>query len=104
MKKRVEIIPILLFTLAILVFDRFLFLPGRMAGTWDYEYGTFIGDPISFTQNIDIVNNFEVKIQDNKKLDSFYLVGCYFGTLYLLNKETLEYTKYVKYEGSDSWY
>lgn len=73
-----------------------------MEGTWDYEQGTFIGNPISFTYNIDIVDNFEIKIQDDKKLDSFYLVGCYFGNLYLLNKETLEYTKYVKFERSDS--
>lgn len=102
MKKRVEIIPILLFILTLLVLDRFLFLPGRMEGTWDYEKSTFIGDSISFSHNIDIVDNFEIKIQDNKKLDSFYLVGCYFGNLYLLNKETLEYTKYVKFEGSDS--
>ena len=102
MKKRVEIIPILLFILTLLVLDRFLFLPGRMEGTWDYEKGTFIGDSISFSHNIDIVDNFEIKIQDNKKLDSFYLVGCYFGNLYLLNKETLEYTKYVKFEGSNS--
>jgi hypothetical protein len=104
MKKKVAIIPIFLFVLTILVLDRFLFLPGRMEGTWDYEYGTYIGDSISFTQNIDIVNNFEVKIQDNKKLDSFYLIGCYFGNLYLLNKETLEYTKYVEYERNDSWF
>lgn len=96
--------PILLFTLAILVFDRFLFLPGRLEGSWDYEYGTYIGDQISFTQNIDIVNNFEVKIVENKKLDSFYLVGCYFGNLYLLQKETLEFTKYVRYERSDNLY
>ena len=102
MKKRVQIIPILLFILTLLVLDRFLFLPGRMEGTWDYEQGTFIGDPISFSHNIDLVDNFEIKIQDNKKLDSFYLVGCYFGNLYLLNKETLEYTKYVKFEGSNS--
>lgn len=104
MKKRAKIIPIFLFVLTILVLDRFLFLPGRMEGTWDYAYGTYIGDSISFTQNIDIVNNFEVKIQDNKKLDSFYLVGCYFGNLYLLNKETLEYTKYVAYESNADWF
>jgi hypothetical protein len=71
-----------------------------MDGTWHYEYGTYIGDSIIF-QNIDIVNNFEVKIRENKKLDSFYLVGCYFGTLYLLNKDNLEYTVYVEYEPRD---
>lgn len=71
-----------------------------MNGTWDYEKGTSMGDSITF-ENIDIVNNFEVKISNNKKLDSFYLLGCYFGTLYLLDKDTLEYTIYKKYEPLD---
>ncbi|MBF6642528.1 hypothetical protein IVB69_13635 [Flavobacterium sp. J49] len=94
MRKAVEI---LLFLLVVLVFDRFLFLPGRMNGTWEYQTGTNIGDSISF-ENIDIVNNFEVKISTSRKLDSFYLLGCYFGTLYLLDKDTMEYTVYEKYK------
>jgi hypothetical protein len=68
-----------------------------MNGTWDYVKGTSVGDSITF-ENIDIVNNFEVKISNSNKLDSFYLLGCYFGTLYLLDKDTLEYTVYEKYE------
>jgi hypothetical protein len=68
-----------------------------MNGTWEYRTGTNIGDSITF-ENIDIVNNFEVKISTSKKLDSFYLLGCYFGTLYLLDKDTLEYTVYEEYE------
>lgn len=71
-----------------------------MNGTWEYQTGTNIGDSITF-DNIDIVNNFEVKISTRKKLDSFYLLGCYFGTLYLLDKDTMEYTVYEKYEPLD---
>lgn len=71
-----------------------------MNGTWDYKTGTNIGDSITF-ENIDIINNFEVKISANKKLESFYLLGCYFGTLYLLDKETLKYTVYEAYEPLD---
>lgn len=97
MRKPVEI---LLFVLVLLVLDRFLFLPGRMNGTWEYQTGTNIGDSITF-DNIDIVNNFEVKISTRKKLDSFYLLGSYFGTLYLLDKDTMEYTVYEKYEPLD---
>lgn len=97
MRKAVEI---LLFILVFLVLDRFLFLPGRMNGTWEYKKGTNIGDSITF-DNIDIVNNFEVKISSSRKLDSFYLLGCYFGTLYLLDKDTLEYTTYVAVESSE---
>ena len=73
-----------------------------MAGTWEYEKGTFIGDSITFTENIDIVNNLEVNIREDKNLDSFYLLGCYFGTIYLLNKATLEYTTYVEAEETNS--
>ncbi len=69
-----------------------------MAGTWEYEKGTHIGDEITFDQNIDIINNFEIKISGNRQLDSFYLLGCYFGTLYLLDKDTFEYTTYLKSE------
>lgn len=86
--------------MVLLVLDRFLFLPGRMNGTWEYQTGNNIGDSITF-DNIDIVNNFEVKISTRKKLDSFYLLGCYFGTLYLLDKDTMEYTVYEKYEPLD---
>ncbi len=86
------------FFLALLVFDRFLFLPGRMAGTWEYEQGKYIGETITFEQNIDIISNFEIKISGNRQLDSFYLLGCYFGTLFLLDKDTLGYTTYVEEE------
>lgn len=92
-----KIVSIVLFLLVVFVLDRFLFLPGRMNGTWDYVQGTSMGESITF-ENIDIVNNFEVKISNSRKLDSFYLLGCYFGTLYLLDKDTMEYTVYYKYE------
>ena len=72
-----------------------MFLPSRMDATWEYEKGTNMGDPISF-ENIDIVNNFEIKIQKSGESNSCYLLGCYFGNLYLLDSQTLKYTKYVK--------
>ena len=69
-----------------------------MDGSWQYEKGTFFGDPITFNQ-IDIINNFELKISESfKKTKSCYLLGCYFGNLYLLDKETLDCAKYVKSE------
>ena len=71
-----------------------------MNGTWEYQTGTNIGDSITF-ENIDIVNNFEVKISTSRKLDSFYLLGWYFETLYLLDKDTMEYTVYKKYKPLD---
>jgi hypothetical protein len=68
-----------------------------MNGTWEYQTGTNIGDSITF-DNINIVSNFEVKISTHRKLDSFYLLGCYLGTLYLLDKNKIEYTVYEKYK------
>jgi hypothetical protein len=96
MKKFLGILPFLLF---LFLLDRFFFLPGRMDGVWQYESGIFVGDPIAF-DNIEIVNNFEVKISKSSKFDSFYLVGCYFGRLYLLDKNYLVFTKYTELEES----
>lgn len=103
MRKIINILPVLFL---VFVIDRFLFLPGRMSGSWEYEKGTFIGESIEFSENIDIVNNFEVTLRKNKNLDSFYLLGCYFGTIYLLDKDTLEYTVYTAVEDhySNSWF
>ena len=80
--------------------DRFFFLPERMDGIWQYESGVFVGDPIAY-DNIEISNNFEVKIRKSYKFDSFYLLGCYFGRLYLLEKNNLQYTKYIELEESN---
>lgn len=57
-----------------------------------------MGDSITFN-NIDIVNNYEIKISANRDFDSFYLIGCYFGRLYLLDKDTLQFTQYVQQKG-----
>ncbi len=96
MKKLLRTWPFFAF---IFLLDRFFFLPGRMEGSWQYEKGFYMGDPITF-EHIDIVDNFQLKIaESSKKINSCYLLGCYFGNLYLLDKETLDYSKYVKYEG-----
>jgi hypothetical protein len=71
-----------------------------MDGIWQYESGTFVGESIAY-DNIEIVNNFEIKISKSTKFDSFYLLGCYFGNLYLMEKTTLNYTKYAEVEQID---
>ena len=50
-----------------------------------------------------LLNNFEIEISKNEKSASFYVIGCYFGGLYLLEKETLKYNMYSEFEGSDMW-
>jgi hypothetical protein len=94
MRKVFRILPLLLF---VFLLDRFFFLPGRMDGIWQYDSGIFVGDPIAY-DNIEIIDNFEVKIRKSTKFDSFYLVGCYFGRLYLLEKNYLVLTKYIEIE------
>ena len=94
MKKILRILPFILF---ILVLDRFFLLPSRMDGIWQYETGAYVGNPISY-DNIEIIDNFEVKIRKSSDFDSFYLLGCYFGRLYLLEKNNLQYTKYIELE------
>ena len=70
-----------------------------MDTTLEYEKGTYMGESIAF-ENIEIINNFEIKIQKAGNLNTFYLLGCYFGNLYLLDAKTLNYTKYVELEVS----
>lgn len=74
-----------------------MFLPGRMDATWEYEKGTNLGNPITF-DNIEIINNFEIIVRKTGEFNSCYLLGCYFGNLYLLDSKTLKYTKYVELE------
>lgn len=96
MKKIIRIVPFFLFVLTL---DRFFYLPGRMDATWEYEKGTNLGDPITF-DNIEIINNFEITVRKTGESNSCYLLGCYFGNLYLLDSQTLKYTKYVELEES----
>ncbi|MBF4518120.1 hypothetical protein IRZ71_17275 [Flavobacterium sp. ANB] len=69
-------------------------MPKRFDRVWEFEKGIYIGDPISFVQNIEIKNNFEVQISKNQKSETFYVLGCYFGSLYLLEKNTFKFTQY----------
>lgn len=94
MKKIIRILPFFLF---VFVLDRFMFLPGRMDATWEYVKGTNMGDLITFN-DIYILNNFEIQIQKSGKLNECYLLGCYFGNLYLLDSQMLKYTKYTELE------
>ena len=85
------------FFLFVFVLDRLMFLLGRMDATWEYEKGINMGDSVTF-DDIYILNNFEIQIQKSGKLNECYLLGCYFGNLYLLDKQTFKYTKYFKLE------
>jgi hypothetical protein len=94
---------LILILFSIVIIDRFSFMPGRINTVWEFETGNYIGDPISQIQNIKVLNNFEIEIFKNEKSASFYVIGCYFGGLYLLEKKTLKYNEYTRFEGSDTW-
>ena len=68
-----------------------------MNTTWEFNKGNDMGNPITF-ENIDIISNFEIQIQKSGELNSCYLLGCYFGNLYLLDTQTFKYTRYTELE------
>ena len=72
-----------------------MLLPSRMDAIWQYESGVYVADMIAY-DNIEIIDNFEIKISKSYKFDTFYLLGCYFGRLYLLEKNSLKYTSYIE--------
>lgn len=83
-----------------MLLDRFFFLPGRMDASWEFEKGIYLGDPISY-ENIEIIDNLEIRINKTGKTYSCYLLGCYFGNLYLLETQTMQYAKYCQLEESN---
>lgn len=95
MKKTFISITIILLTL---ILDRFLFMEKRLVNNlFEFEKGVYVGDPISTSQNIKLKNNFEIQISKNENSKSFYVLGIYFGELYLLEKETLRFTEYAEF-------
>lgn len=105
MKKRIIIVIVTLVLL--FVADRYLWMTDRAKKTWVNQSGRNLGDPIAYNQDFDIKDS-EIIFKNNKTEDEypfvfrnrqskFYLLGCYFGTLYIrdLNrKETIVYSDY----------
>ena len=95
MKKAFISITIILLTL---ILDRFLFMEKRLLNNlFEFERGVYVGDPISASQNIKLKNNFEIQISKNGNSKSFYVLGIYFGELYLLEKESLRFAEYAEF-------
>lgn len=96
MKKRnIKIVIIVLFLL--FVIDRFTWMSERVKGkTWMKESGRNLGDPIAYKWDFTL-NGSDLVFNDNKNKEDypfvfknrqskFYLLGCYFGNLYILDK------------------
>lgn len=99
MKKIVRAVPFFLF---ILLLDRFFFLPGRMDTLWQHDSGSNFGDPIVF-DNIEIISNFEIQIKKTNNFTNCYLLGCYFGNLYLIDTQNFSFSKYSELESNTTW-
>ncbi|MFA7444646.1 MAG: hypothetical protein WCY89_01765 [Flavobacteriaceae bacterium] len=96
MKKRNIKIAIIIIALLFII-DRFTWMPERVKGkTWMQESGRSLGDPMIYKWDF-VLNGSEIVFNDNKseedypfvfrnRQSKFYLLGCYFGNLYILDK------------------
>jgi hypothetical protein len=96
MRKRNIKIAISIFLLFFII-DRFAWMPERVKGkTWINVSGRSLGDPIAYKWDFTL-NGSEISFNDNKSKDDFpyeyrnrqsefYLLGCYLGNLYILDK------------------
>jgi hypothetical protein len=97
MKKRKIIIVIAFFLLFII--DRYTWMPERVQGkAWLHESGRGLGDPIVYKWDFKL-NGSEIIFNNNNKSkedypyvyrnrqSEFYLLGCYFGNLYIFDKK-----------------
>ncbi|MDQ7960823.1 hypothetical protein [Flavobacterium lindanitolerans] len=96
MKKRNINITIIIILLLFII-DRFVWMPERVKGkTWMLESGRNLGDPMAYKWDF-MLNGSEIVFNDNKRKEDypsvyrnrqskFYLLGCYFGNFYILDK------------------
>ncbi|KIA97202.1 hypothetical protein OA93_14790 [Flavobacterium sp. KMS] len=96
MKSRnIKIAIVILFLLFII--DRYTWMPERLNNqTWLQESERGLGDPITYKWDFTLVGS-ELIFKDNKskkdfpyvyrnRQSKFYLLGCYFGNLYIFDK------------------
>lgn len=91
MKKKA--IYIIIVSIIIFIVDRYKWMPERAQQLWQWEKGLSLGDPISYNQDFEI-SGFKILFKNNKSKEDypvvyknrksdFYLLGCYFGKLYI---------------------
>ncbi len=84
--------------------DRYVWMPKRVEQVWLQQSGRNLGDPIAYNQDF-ILSDSKVifhgikstneypSVMGNRK-SKFYLVGCYFGLLYIYDINRKEITTY----------
>jgi hypothetical protein len=91
---------------SVFMIDRYFFMENRLNNIWMFNSGRNFGEPLSINQNFILKNN---RIQFINFFDkenfpktykntqsSFYLLGSYFGNLYIWDIERKEITVYSK--------
>jgi hypothetical protein len=76
--------------LAALVIDRIYFMTDRVSGTWMYQRGDYLGDPIGLHQDFEVEGSL-VTFHSGKK---YFLVGCYSNQLVLYGLNSHRLTLY----------
>lgn len=99
MKKKIFIFFSVL--LSILLLDRLFFMEHRLRGVWEFNGGSYFGDPIAYNQDF-VLNKSKIKFVRNKSEDNpvlekeVYLVGCYFNILLMYDNNLNKTAFYVK--------
>lgn len=87
--------------LSILLVDRLFFMEYRLRGIWEYNSGSYFGDPIAYNQDF-VLNNSKIKFVRNKSEDNpvlekkIYLIGCYFNILLMYDNNLNKIAFYIK--------
>ena len=77
----------------ILLVDRYAFMPNRLRGTWEFQKGAYIRDPIVYSQHFHLEGHF-IAFKSGEK---FFLLGCYFGQLFLYDPIYGDITRYSRF-------
>lgn len=83
------------------VFDRLFFIENRLHGVWEFNSGSYFGDPIAYNQDF-VLNKSKIKFVRNKSEDNpvldkeVYLVGCYFNILLMYDNNLNKTAFYIK--------
>jgi len=99
LKKRKQILYLIVVLIIFIIIDRNLWMKDRAENLFLWKSGTVLGDPINYNQDFEIINSSEITFKEYKNAESwpkvaenrthkFYFVGCYFGILYLYDKST----------------
>jgi hypothetical protein len=84
---------IVLFLVLLFVVDRYVFTPAKLKGTWEFQIGHYIRDPIVYKQHFELSSDTIYFTTGEKCL----LIGCYFDQLFMYDIDHKVITRYNRY-------